>query len=232
MRNLHLQDRPMKTITSTFLALVLLSPIAAHAIPTQYEDRAQWEAANGTVTFTEDFESFDVETSFLNTAVALNQMTLEASAGGGCNCEDIQKIALKEYDDTDVNGSIQVTGATEFTSASTISLLFDNPVSAWGADFVGHNGAENLLIDVLDLSGALLMTLDATSDRGFLGFVAGPGEQVGSLIFRSGVDVADLREGFGMDNVAGVAISVPEPGTLALFGIGLFGMGLARRNKI
>jgi len=225
----------MKTITSTFLALVLLSPIAAHAIPTQYEDRAQWEAANGTVTFTEDFESFDVETSFFNTAVALNQMTLEASVGEGCsisNCEGIQKIALTQAAEIDVNGSIQVTGATEFTSALTISLLFDNPVSAWGADFAGHNGVENLLIDVLDLSGALLMTLDATSDRGFLGFVAGPGEQVGSLIFRSGVDVAGFREAFGMDNVAGVAISVPEPGTLALFGIGLFGMGLARRNKI
>ena len=225
MRNLHLQDRPLKTITSTFLALVLLSPIAANAIPTQYEDRAQWEAANGTVTFTEDFESFDVETSFFNTAVALNQMTLEASG-----TRSFQKIMISDSD-TNVNGSIQLRGITKFGD-TTISLLFDNPVSAWGADFADHNGVENLLIDVLDLSGALLMTLDATTNRGFLGFVAGPGEQVGSLTFRSGVEVLNYQEAFGMDNVAGVAISVPEPGTLALFGIGLFGMGLARRNKI
>ncbi len=32
-------------------------------------------------------------------------------------------------------------------------------------------------------------------------------------------------------SVASYVVSVPEPGTLALLGIGLFGMGLARRNK-
>jgi len=46
----------------------------------------------------------------------------------------------------------------------------------------------------------------------------------------------DFGDGFGyVYNVGGINAveiqQVPEPGTLALLGIGLFGMGLARRNK-
>ena len=35
--------------------------------------------------------------------------------------------------------------------------------------------------------------------------------------------------GWGLDNLT---YDIPEPGTLALLGIGLFGMGLARRKKV
>ena len=49
-----------------------------------------------------------------------------------------------------------------------------------------------------------------------------------------GIARASLN-GFGdwvvFDDLQFVTQSVPEPGTLALFGIGLFGMGLARRKK-
>ena len=37
---------------------------------------------------------------------------------------------------------------------------------------------------------------------------------------------------WGFVTTVSSATSVPEPGTLALFGIGLFGMGLARRKKV
>ena len=51
--------------------------------------------------------------------------------------------------------------------------------------------------------------------------------------------VLSLDDGFPCNNnyadtngeLMATRVSVPEPGTLALLGIGLFGMGLARRNK-
>lgn len=55
--------------------------------------------------------------------------------------------------------------------------------------------------------------------------------------FGVGTDWFDAGQTFGgIDwdmalTIEGSRVSVPEPGTLALLGIGLFGMGLARRNK-
>ncbi|MDL0429729.1 PEP-CTERM sorting domain-containing protein [Marinobacter sp. TBZ242] len=38
-------------------------------------------------------------------------------------------------------------------------------------------------------------------------------------------------DGYGLDDVTVGAISVPEPGTLALFGLGLVALILARERK-
>lgn len=41
----------------------------------------------------------------------------------------------------------------------------------------------------------------------------------------------DPDDGYGLDNVTVGVVSVPEPGTLALFGLGIVGLALARKRK-
>jgi hypothetical protein len=52
----------------------------------------------------------------------------------------------------------------------------------------------------------------------------------GARTFGTGVGLGVFGSASTLDNF-GLGVSVPEPGTLALLGIGLFGMGLARRRR-
>jgi hypothetical protein len=96
--------------------------------------------------------------------------------------------------------------------------------------------------------GDFNFNFDAVAGQFFLGgFNSGPSGQnwnvpiaAGSgLGFRSGTTTSYLAlEGVGpVGRIDGTpltvtSVRVPEPGTLALFGIGLFGIGLARRKRM
>ena len=80
---------------------------------------------------------------------------------------------------------------------------------------------------------ALLTEIDAVQDRVYV-----LDRESGEVVFGDGVSgarpssgvtgvIASYRTGGGAE-----VIGVPEPGTLALFGIGLLGMALARRRKV
>jgi hypothetical protein len=112
----------------------------------------------------------------------------------------------------------------------------DGPVSAVGG-FMNHapGRGSDLLISVLDefmnvlesyniTTMANIVTPGGLNAGGFRGIDRLGQADISYFVVTGYVQVLD-------DLTFARAESVPEPGTLALLGIGLFGMGLARRNK-
>jgi hypothetical protein len=114
-------------------------------------------------------------------------------------------------------------------------------------EFYVQDGSFDIFFDfIYDDRGNEIGYTGERSD--FYHFIVGSGEDFsGEIIsfsnsylfyFDTGYEYNDFETnyvGFDVTSITGfpasVPASVPEPGTLALFGIGLFGMGLARRKR-
>jgi hypothetical protein len=137
---------------------------------------------------------------------------------------------------------IEVTGAGENNGYWEITLVegsFDSLESLlvsqvwWGENIVdfglatifadalgGVSGVDNFLLGLGPLFAYFANTTDLYFSSYGDGTSFGPG--AGPIVSHDQLSV----------RVFATATRVPEPGTLALFGIGLLGMGLARRRKV
>ena len=209
--------------------LVLGAPAQAALI--FFDNRADFEAASGLSGITEDFEE-------ANVAVGTNELTssrLDSATNDGIfSFGDIADgLAILSSDDSSVAvlgagilGPTKMVGSGNL-DASTVLLL--NPaVLAIGFD-VFLVGPANIAVSVFDENG---LSLGSTTVPGlgnatpnFLGIISDM-----SGIARLTID--DLKIGGEIvDNVTfgnPVATQLPEPGSLALFGLGLLGLGIAR----
>lgn len=119
---------------------------------------------------------------------------------------------------------------TNFTSGfANGELLFSSTMTRFGVDITTNNGDDTQIYAYL---GSTLV-----GSEFFNTFGAGSNGSFAGVEFLSGFDriVIDtfgpVNGAFGIDNLRFESNSVPEPGTLTLFGLGLLGFVAARRRK-
>ena len=146
------------------------------------------------------------------------------------------------------SGTIAGTATTETDWANYIlAMTFGQTASVGGVDYRTHNSDE--YTGTLLVGDYVKTDITGHTDVGAgFDFVLGKydGQSAGYILFYLGGEASTIPEfsddiwingqqqGYQISHWAGwrsVPTDVPEPGTLALFGIGLLGIGLARRRR-
>lgn len=222
------------------LILPFLAPAPAAGFEI-YTSRAAWEAALADYTITTDgFDNQIYSTDPTDPSITFDSGVVSAGSipntGSG-------NFALLGYYVAAVEGE-----ETDFTSwmFPTITWTFPTPVIGFAADWlIAINDGPAAFDGNVTVTG----DFDGTGDETFnlsnripatnpFGWISTPGKFLGiigeSLFTSITFDETVLRgyEQFGANNLYFAApTAVPEPGTLALFGAGLAGLGLLRRRR-
>jgi hypothetical protein len=173
-----------------------LLSLSVSAAIVDYSDRMAWRSASGTIVNTEDFESFGVDTPYSNVAplVLASGMTLTSVSEGGSNIIDVPPHVNSE---SDVNG----TASMRANNSSTPIILFDNPVSAWGADFSEFQDNQIRTTVEIYYEGSLITSIVPVDMQSptirFFGFAANAGEVFDEIRFVN----SDASDTFGVDDI-------------------------------
>ncbi len=207
----------MRQIRLIIAALLVISPFAANADPIQLSDADFASAISGLTSQVEDFESTATGIkpspfTFLNGTYTGGDGSVTSSL---LFCGTSPDICLTNHDEI-----------------ADVKTFFDfiTGTAYWGADMFFINPANPINVVVTGGSGVLDITQIGTT---FFGFYDPLGITSVTFLNMGTINPDGFRTftNYSWDNITTATVQVPEPGTLALFGLGLFGMGLARRRK-
>ncbi|HEV8396187.1 MAG TPA: PEP-CTERM sorting domain-containing protein [Vicinamibacterales bacterium] len=207
----------LRLVLAFSAAITAFAVVAAQAAPvlTIFNNRAAWEAAVGSFS-EEDFTGF-AGTSYQAAPVDVGDFSVSMSGSDfGAEWHNVGPVSSNN----DVNGSAQINAATG--DAGGLTLTFDFPITAFGANWQGISDARTTSVNV---DGTIVAIPNLNG--GFWGFTSDT-PFTSAFFFLS----AGPADGFGIDNVVySQADVVPEPATLSLLGLGLLGAGMRLRRK-
>jgi hypothetical protein len=162
----------------------------------------------------------------------------------------IQGDKLWTITDTDLGDNVGVLFSSPVLTTHTMQIVgFDTSDSAgaWSIDYTISVTDPNLVIDAMfagadnPVTGSLL-TKDVTGDETFSLSVVNGAEGAGSFQLGLSATTLNVAEDFSVNagaNLLSVSntftqaeVSIPEPGTLALLGLGLAGFAAFRRRRL
>lgn len=186
---------------------------------------------------TEDFESGTYtpgsQSITISSIAGVGSFTsVTAGFGGLCDsgsydCDD--GLAVLNAGTTPFGGRYSVSGANWLDSMDAQELKI-SPAA-------GYNAMGFYMTDPNDAGGRFSIGGVDFNFADIFGSALGNGQLFYVSLFNA-AGLGDVSifsnnpdDGFGLDDVTVGIITVPEPGTLALFGLGLAGLGLSRRRK-
>ncbi|MEZ6062039.1 MAG: PEP-CTERM sorting domain-containing protein [Planctomycetaceae bacterium] len=203
-----------------------------------FTSRSAWLAAVDQTTMqTADFEEFTEDVRFVPAPTGVGSVDAGPFSLAANKILGTSEILLpNRVDVAPFRGSIDQTTNNAYVfverdSNLEVTLTFDSPVFAFGADFDRVNGAPGERLDLV-LTGAGSPILQAPDDDTFFGFVS-DGGLVSQLVFQARTaNGTQSGTGFGLDNasVAFSASAVPEPSGLLL--VAAAGFGFIIRHRV
>jgi len=201
---------------------LLLGPLTgAQAVVITFYTDAEFDAATGALAF----ESFETASEASATEIEFPDGTFSCS--GSTYCPGFFGIWAGFADDG--------TQSVYFASPDSATFTFASAITAFGIVIGGAGDVANITLTALLSNGDSAIALDDYSgtfdvfggNRQFFGLISDtPFTSITFTPSNSGDGIFFDAMRYGTS-----AVDVPEPGTLALLGFGLLGLGFARKRK-
>lgn len=214
----------------TILTLVGMTTLSNASVMT-FNDESEFRSIVGNVVG-ENFNNINEDLAFDVDSQTFNFFTLSNSLSNP-NSSDINFIDASPFRDFDNNSTVNSTTfvsihlntnlqnpapANGFVAGNQVEIYFDTAITSFGASFRGFNDGGTTGIS-LDSAVPFLPTVA----NGFFGFISST--PFNSLRFR-----ATANDTFSADDF--IFNAIPEPASLALFGLGLAGVIATRKRRI